>query len=87
MLGICFHFLLDYGNISFLVFWGAELGYKAVTKIGHGKGGGVQFRYKSREGCVAWMRVSILRVKAESTKIGGIRERSNITEISYGHGG
>ena len=36
MLGICFHFLLDYGNISFLVFWGAELGYKAVTKIGHG---------------------------------------------------
>ena len=50
-------------------------------------GGGLQFRYKSREGCVAWMRVSILRVKAESTKIGGIRERSNITEFSYGHRG
>ena len=49
--------------------------------------GGVQFRYKSREGSVAWMRVSILRVKAESTMIGGVRERSNITEISYGHGG
>ena len=66
-----------------------SLGYKAVTKVGHGKGGGggVQFRYKSREGSVAWMRVSILRVKAESTNIGGIRGRSNITEISYGHGG
>ena len=45
-----------------------NLGHKAVTKVGHGKGGGgVQFRYKSREGSVAWMRVSILRVKAEST--------------------
>ena len=36
---------------------------------------------------MAWKRVSILRVKAESTLIGGIRERSNITEFSYGHGG
>ena len=66
-----------------------NLGYKAVTKVGDGKwwGGGVQFRYKSREGSVAWMRVSILCVKAESTKIGGIKERSNIAGFSYGHGG
>ena len=41
-----------------------NLGHKAVTKVGHGKGGGDSLDIRVG---VAWMRVSILRVKAEST--------------------
>ena len=56
-LGLCDFYFFKYSGVL-------NLGHKAVTKVGHGKGGGDSLDIRVG---VAWMRVSILRVKAEST--------------------